>query len=218
LGGRQVKHIVITFFTLAVLSVTAYAQQQPAFRVLAFYSEDVEHDHVDFAHQAIQFYTSAAQRNHFEFAYTTNWDDLTVTNLAGYQLILWLDDFPHKQQQRIAFEQYMTHGGGWIGFHIAAYNDRDTNWPWFVEFLGGGVFYGNNWPPLPAVLTVDDMRHPIARHIPKHFLSPANEWYILEAVTTAEQRREGSSYTFTFELSSRTKGRDNRWRPSGGLD
>jgi type 1 glutamine amidotransferase len=72
----------------------------------------------------------------------------------------------------------MTHGGGWIGFHIAAYNDRDTNWPWFVEFLGGGVFYGNNWPPLPAVLTVDDTRHPIARRIPEHFLSPANEWYI----------------------------------------
>ncbi len=172
------KHIVITFCTFAVLSLTAYAQQQPAFRVLAFYSDDVEHDHVDFAHQAIQFYTSAAQRNHFEFASTTNWDDLTIANLAGYQLILWLDDFPHKQQQRIAFEQYMTHGGGWIGFHIAAYNDRDTNWPWFVEFLGGGVFYGNNWPPLPAVLTVDDMRHPIARRIPEQFLSPANEWYI----------------------------------------
>lgn len=73
----------------------------------------------------------------------------------------------------------MTQGGGWIGFHVAAYNDRDTNWPWFVEFLGGGgVFYGNNWPPLPALLTVDDKRHPIAKRIPEHFLSPANEWYI----------------------------------------
>ena len=61
------KNIVITFWTLAMLSLTVYAKQQPALRVLAFYSDDVEHDHVDFAHQAIQFYTSAAQRNHFEF-------------------------------------------------------------------------------------------------------------------------------------------------------
>ena len=101
LGGRQMKLIVLTFCTFAVLSLTAYAQKQPAFRVPAFYSDDVEHDHVHFAHQVIQLYTSAAQRNHFAFASTTNWDDLTIAPLAGYQLILWLDDFPHKQQQRM---------------------------------------------------------------------------------------------------------------------
>lgn len=65
--------------------------------------------------------------------------------------MIWLDDKPHKPQQRAAFEQYMEHGGGWLGFHIAAYNDSDTRWPWFVRFLGGGVFYGNNWPPLMRV-------------------------------------------------------------------
>ena len=178
MGGRQVKSIFGALVALALFPFAAPAQQQPAFHVLAFYSENVEHDHVDFAHQALQFYSAAAQRNHFEFVSTTNWDDLNPENLAHYQLILWLDDFPHTQQQRSAFEQYMTHGGGWLGFHIAAYNDRDTHWPWFVEFLGGGVFYGNNWPPLPATLTVDDKNHPIARHIPESFLSPANEWYI----------------------------------------
>jgi uncharacterized protein len=177
-GGRQVRSIFGALVALALFSFTAPAQQQPAFRVLAFYSENVERDHVDFAHHALQFYSAAAKRNHFEFASTTNWDDLNPENLAHYQLILWLDDFPHTQQQRSAFEQYMTHGGGWLGFHIAAYNDRDTHWPWFVEFLGGGVFYGNNWPPLPATLTVDDRNHPIAKHIPQTFLSPANEWYI----------------------------------------
>jgi uncharacterized protein len=146
--------------------------------VLAFYSENVEHDHVDFAHQAILFYSAAAKRDDFEFVPTANWDDLNTANLARYQLILWLDDFPHTQQQRAAFEQYMTNGGGWLGFHIAAYNDIGTNWPWFLEFIGGGVFYGNNWPPLPAILTIDDKNHPITRRIPETFLSPANEWYI----------------------------------------
>jgi type 1 glutamine amidotransferase len=165
-------------FALAFLFASASRAQQPAFHVLAFYSETVEHDHVDFAHQAIKFYTSAAQREHFEFASTTNWDDLNASNLSHYQLILWLDDQPHTAQQRIAFQNYMEHGGGWLGFHIAAYNDSDTRWPWLVTFLGGGVFYGNNWPPLPATLTVDDTSHPIAKRLPPSFLSPPNEWYI----------------------------------------
>lgn len=157
--------------------VRAQTPQQPI-HVLAFYSETVEHDHVDFAHQAIKFYTEAAKRDHFEFVTTTNWDDMNAEKLAGYQMIAWLDDFPHTPQQRAAFEQYMEHGGGWIGFHIAAYNDSGTNWPWFLNFLGGGVFYGNNWPPMPAKITVDDPKHPVMRRMPSSFQSPANEWYI----------------------------------------
>jgi type 1 glutamine amidotransferase len=72
----------------------------------------------------------------------------------------------------------MERGGGWLGFHIASYNDSDTQWPWFVRFLGGAVFYGNNWPPLPAEVTVDDPAHPLTKNLPKSFLSPPNEWYI----------------------------------------
>jgi uncharacterized protein len=176
MGIWPMKRVLFTVLLLAI-SAAAHAQQ-PAFRVLAFYSETVEHDHVDFAHQAIQFYSAAAQRDHVQFDTTTNWDDLNAKKLANYQLVLWLDDFPHTAQQRAGFEQYMTHGGGWLGFHIAAFNDSDTHWPWFVDFLGGGVFYGNNWPPLPATLTVDDKNHPLTKHLPANFLSPANEWYI----------------------------------------
>jgi hypothetical protein len=163
---------------LAFLITCIARAQQPALHVLAFYSETVEHDHVEFAHQAIKFYADAAQRDHFDFASTTDWNDLNTGNLAHYQLILWLDDQPHTPLQRAAFEQYMEHGGGWLGFHVAAYNDKDTKWPWFVNFLGGGVFYGNNWPPLPATLIVESKANPIARHLPPTFLSPANEWYI----------------------------------------
>jgi len=169
------KRIFLALFM--ALSIRVQAQQQPAFHVLAFYSETVERDHVDFAHQAIQFYSAAAQRDHFEFASTQNWDDLNPTTLAKYQLVLWLDDFPHTSAQRMAFEQYITHGGGWLGFHIAAYNDRGTHWPWFLDFLGGGVFYGNNWPPLPAKLIVNDSTHPATKRLPSTFTSPANEWY-----------------------------------------
>ncbi len=72
----------------------------------------------------------------------------------------------------------MAHGGAWLGFHVAAYNDDSTHWPWFVDFLGGAVFFGNNWPPLPAKLIVDDRAHAVTQNLPATFNAPANEWYI----------------------------------------
>jgi len=167
------------FLSLAALvTPTVSYCQQPHFNVLAFYSTKVEKDHVIFAEQAMKFYANLARQRGFSFATTTNWDDLNFTRLKDVRLVLWLDDFPHTTAQRTAFEQYMAHGGGWLGFHIAAYNDEGTHWPWFVDFLGGAVFYSNNWPPLPAVLDVDDKTSPITRRLPAQFTSPANEWYI----------------------------------------
>lgn len=165
-------------FLAVCAAVTAGQCEQPHFNVLAFYSTNVEKDHVMFAEQAMQFYSKLAKQDGFDFATTSNWDDLNAARLKNVQIILWLDDFPQKAEQRTAFEQYMNHGGGWLGFHIAAYNDEGTHWPWLVDFLGGAVFYGNNWPPLPAVLDVDDKSSPITRHLPAQFTSPTNEWYI----------------------------------------
>jgi type 1 glutamine amidotransferase len=163
---------------LAVFASAAARCQQAPFHVLAFYSTNVEKDHVTFAEQALTFYGKLAKQDGFDFVSTKNWDDLNAERLKDVQVVLWLDDFPHSESQRTAFQQYMTHGGGWLGFHIAAYNDEGTHWPWFVDFLGGTVFYGNNWPPLPALLDVDDTSSPVTRHLPAQFTSPANEWYI----------------------------------------
>jgi type 1 glutamine amidotransferase len=150
--------------------------QQPLPNVLAFYSTQVEGDHVEFALQAVKFYAERAA-GRYRFEAVTDWDDLNARRLEGVQVVLWLNDSPHSGKQRAAFESYMEKGGGWIGFHAAAYNDASTNWPWFVRFLGGGVFYGNNWPPLPGWLRVDGGLHPVTRSLPARFLSPDNEWY-----------------------------------------
>jgi type 1 glutamine amidotransferase len=176
--GLIVKHSR-GMMLLAVLGLSLSANAQPAPKhVLAFYSADAERDHVIFAEQAVKFFAADARAHGFEFSSTTNWNDLNTTRLQGVQLILWLNDSPHTPSQRTAFENYMDHGGGWMGFHAAGYNDESTGWPWFVNFLGGAVFYGNNWPPLPALLDVDDRSSSVTRRVFPHFKSPANEWYI----------------------------------------
>jgi type 1 glutamine amidotransferase len=165
----------VCLFLFLMLRQAVFAQS-PKFRVLAFYSTTVEADHVDFARDAIAFYTKLAAEKDFVFDTTSNWNDLNTQNLLRYKAVIWLNDFPQTAAQRQVFEKYMNNGGGWLGFHVAGYNDETTHWPWFVNFLGA-VFYNNNWPPLPARLIVDDNKHPATRHLPKTYIAPINEWY-----------------------------------------
>ena len=147
-------------------------------RVLVFYMDKGEPDHVEFARQALRFLRDHASKDKLQFESTTNWKDLNEANLKSVRLVIWLNSFPTTAEARSAFEQYMEGGGGWLAFHVSAYNDSDTHWPWFVKFLGGGVFNGNNWPPLTAKLNVDAPGHPVTRQLPLSFTAPSNEWYI----------------------------------------
>jgi hypothetical protein len=102
------------FAAFALAASTGFSQSE-AFHVLAFYSTNVEQDHVDFAQQAIPFFKDLAKKDHFDFETTSNWDDMNPTLLKRYQVVLWLDDAPSKQPQRAAFQDYMEHGGAWLG-------------------------------------------------------------------------------------------------------
>lgn len=174
----MIRSLFTLFLGVASLWPSVAFAPQPALRVLAFYTAKGEPDHIAFAEQALPFFSELAKKNSIYFEPTTRWEDLNDEKLKDFQLVLWINDFPTKPGQRTAFENYMKRGGAWLGFHVSAYNDESTRWPWFVDFLGGGVFYGNNWPPLPAKLMVDHRSHPATRHLPATFMAPANEWYI----------------------------------------
>jgi len=166
---------ICTFLLLSTFKLSG--QSYPRFKVLAFYSNTVEKAHIDFSDAAIQFFKELTVGNGFVFDTTSNMKDLNGEKIKDYKLLIMINDFPHNKAQRDAFEKYMENGGGWLGFHVAAYNDRTTDWPWFVNFLGGSVFYKNNWPPLPAKLTIDDTSHIVTKGLPQTFISPVGEWY-----------------------------------------
>ncbi len=136
--------LVVAGFVLGAASGVTAAPNEPAFKVLAFYSTTVEPDHVHVANDALAFFKDLAAKDNLVFESTTDWDKLNERDLRPYQVIVWLNDFPHTPAQRAAFQNYMEHGGAWLGTHVAGYNDATTKWPWFVDFLGGAVFYSNN--------------------------------------------------------------------------
>jgi len=173
------KRLVIAILVVATLVCTPAARcGAPRFRVLAFHTIDVEPDHFQFAVDALKLLGKFAEKDNFILDSSTSWNDLREEKLQQYQLVVWLNDSPKEPQQRLVFQKYMEHGGAWLGFHFAAYNDKDTSWPWYVDFLGGAVFYINSWPPLPATVVLDDRSHPVTANLPSHFLSPVNEWYV----------------------------------------
>lgn len=168
--------MVRIIITLLFVSVSAFAQKAD-FKVLALYSKNVEGDHVEFAKKLKVFMTDLSDERNFTFDVTTDWSNLNDTLLRNYQVVMWINDFPHTEAQRKSFRKFMENGGGWIGFHVAGYNDETTKWPWFVDFMGGAVFYTNSWPPLPARLIIEDPKHPVTQNVPATIMAPTNEWY-----------------------------------------
>lgn len=164
-------------------SAMSQAQQTPPrFRVIAFYTAKNDQAHISFVHEANKWFPEMAAKYHFSYDSTNNWQNLNASFLSKYQVVIFLDTRPEDPAQRAAFQQYMEHGGGWIGFHFAAFaltpSDVPQNWNWYHNtFLGSGSYDSNTWRPTSAVLRVEDHRHPATRNLPDTFSAAPNEWY-----------------------------------------
>jgi hypothetical protein len=151
-------------------------------KVIAFYTSRNDQAHISFVHEANKWFAKAAAVNNFTYDSTNNWNNLNTEFLSHYQVVIFLDTRPETPAQREAFQKYMENGGGWMGFHFAAFaltpSDFPQNWDWYYnQFLGSGSYLSNTWRPTPAILRVEDPNHPVTKQLPATFKSSANEWY-----------------------------------------
>jgi hypothetical protein len=172
----------ITVFALFFTAFAVEAQPAPQFKVIAFYTGKNDPAHISFVKEANKWFPQKAQENHFSYEATTNWNNLNADFLSHYQVVLFLDTRPEVPAQRQAFQQYMEHGGAWMGFHFAGFaltpSDVPANWDWYHnEFLGSGQYVGNTWRPTSAIFRVEDPTHPATRNLPTTFKAAPNEWY-----------------------------------------
>lgn len=168
---------------LCLGSVLGHTQTNPPrFSVIAFYTGKSDKAHISFVAEANRWFARMATERGFAYDSTAQWDRLNAEVLAKHQVVIFLDTRPDAPAQREAFEQYMKHGGAWMGFHFAAFaltpSQFPQNWDWYHrEFLGSESYAGNTWRPTSAILRLEAPDHPATRHMPATFKSSPNEWY-----------------------------------------
>jgi hypothetical protein len=150
--------------------------------VIGFFTGKKDQAHISFLHEAERWFPATAAKYYFAFDTTSDWGNLNPGFLARYDVVVFLDTRPEDPAQRAAFQDYMEHGGAWMGFHFAGFalspSDYPANWDWYHNtFIGAGQYVSNTWRPVSAILRVEDRHHPATRHLPETFKSSPSEWY-----------------------------------------
>jgi uncharacterized protein len=180
-----IKFIIIVAITCISIFESIAQNGKPLFKVIAFYTAKNDLAHISFVHEANRWFPKIAARYNFQYDSTNNWNNLNEKLLLNYNVVLFLDARPEAPAQRAAFENYMKHGGAWMGFHFAGFaltpSAFNQDWDWYHnEFIGAGQYKSNTWRPTSAILRVEDSTHPSTRRLPHLFKSSPNEWYSWE--------------------------------------
>ena len=194
--------ILLNLLCFFFVNVTVAQKDKSKFHVIAFYTAKNDLAHISFVHEANKWFDSAAKANHFTYDSTNNWDNLNDNFLSKYQVVLFLDTRPDSTEQREAFKRYMENGGAWMGFHFAGFaltpSAYPQNWDWYHnDFMGVGQYKGNSWRPVPAILRVEDRKHPVTKNLPQTFKSAPSEWYSWE-----KDIRENSNIKILLSVDS----------------
>jgi len=168
---------------LCVTFINSKAQSNKTpFHVIAFYTARNDQAHISFVHEANKWFPEMAKQYNFTYDSTKDWTNMNTKFLAKYQAVIFLDTRIEDPTQRKAFEEYMKNGGGWLGFHFAAFaltpSDFNADWDWYHnEFLGSGQYVSNTWRPVSAFLKVEDHQHPATQGLPDIIKASPSEWY-----------------------------------------
>jgi len=132
-----------------------------------------------FAKEANRYFPTIQTELGFTYEATTDWSKINDAYLADVDVILFLDDHPADSAHKSAVQRFMERGGGFLGFHVAAFTtNAGGEWAWYHNtFLGSGNFLKNTWKPTPATLQTEDRSHPATKNLPETWNSQHNEWY-----------------------------------------
>ncbi|BCY10750.1 RICIN domain-containing protein [Actinoplanes sp. L3-i22] len=168
---------LLTTVATGLVGHSAPAVAATPFKVLAFYNGTWDAAHIDFDKEARDWFPKAGAQNGFTWEATTDWSRLSASGLAGYQVIMFLDDGP-PAERRAAFQTYVQNGGGFLGFHVSAFTTDANSWSWYYNtFLGSGNFVSNTWGPTAETLKIEDRNHPSTAGLPATIQSSVSEWY-----------------------------------------
>lgn len=164
-GFRFLALSLAAVFVLAGIATGA----EPTRRVLVYNKngKGFIHDNRDAAAQAIK---KLGEQNDFAVDVTEDPGAFTSENLKRYKAIIFNNtnnEIFDTEEQKVAFQQYMNGGGGFVGIHSATGSMRQ--WPWFWSLIGGK--FARHPKMQPFTVVVKDAKDISTRHLP-----PSFEW------------------------------------------
>jgi type 1 glutamine amidotransferase len=114
------------------------------------------------------------QENGFVVDTTTDSLQFTKDNLKKYAAVIFL--CPTLKvlgtEQELAFQDYIEHGGGFVGIHSAT--DCEYDWPWYGKLVG--AYFKSHPAQQEAKLIIVDKNHPSTEGMPDTWVRK-DEWY-----------------------------------------
>jgi type 1 glutamine amidotransferase len=99
------------------------------------------------------------------------------TNLDRYRAVIFLYTSGNdilELDGKVALEQFVRHGGGWLGVHTAA--ETETAWP-FYKSMQVAYAAGEPVAAQPATVTLALAGHAALRNVPAEPWIATDEWY-----------------------------------------
>ena len=149
-----------------------------SFDILVF-SKTATFRHSNAINAGNTMFSNVARANGWTIDFTENSADFTKENLSKYDAIIWNNVSGNvlKATEKEAFKSYINDGGGYVGIHNAA--NAETNWPWYVDLLGGATFL-NHAAGSHQIQSVSIDTENTTDSITSHFESSftrTDEWY-----------------------------------------
>ncbi|GAA4199975.1 hypothetical protein GCM10022289_11140 [Pedobacter jeongneungensis] len=117
--------------------------------------------------------------NNFDVDSTTNAINFNPSNLEKYNAVIFLSttgDVLNDTQQKV-FEDYIHHGGAFVGVHAAT--DCEYQWPWYGKLVG--AYFAGHPNQQEAELNVIDKNHLSTEMLPALW-KRKDEWYNFKSV------------------------------------
>jgi type 1 glutamine amidotransferase len=122
----------------------------------------------------IKAITKLGAENNFEVDATEDSTWFTPGTLKKYAVLIFLSPtgtvFGPAEEK--ALQDYIHHGGGYVGIHAAS--DCEYNWPWYGSLVG--AYFKSHPKQQQAKLLVVNKNHPSTRSLPDVW-ERFDEWY-----------------------------------------
>ncbi len=98
----------------------------------------------------------------------------TKAKLKGYDAVVWVETTGTvlNADQKKAFEDFIHHGGGYVGMHSAA--DTEYDWPWYGQLVG--AWFLQHPAQANATVKIEDTADSATSFLPNPW-KRWDEWY-----------------------------------------